>query len=244
MNGDALADFVLELKMGNWPVLKILTQFETQLQALVGTLVSLPLLTSKYYGVIDQADLAGHDRKVCWEKIVRLTDPEARFVKTDIDDPLIQEAFALLPASFPSSEIIREVVWVEGVKFRGASSPRAMTAVFFCKENVVTSRELAISIVHEMAHQELFCFNLLDPLVPGGQEKHIHAPLQGVARPPMGRLHSAHALFRMITLEKIIAPELVTKHSLHLFQTIKTFADEELTDFGHRLVHEVYPEIL
>lgn len=100
-------------------------------------------------------------------------------------------------------------------------------------------KNLAVSIVHEMAHQELFVFNLLDRLVQAEADFNlVHAPFQGTVRPPIGRLHSLYALFRMVDFEKQAGlPS--EKHEQLIFDTIRSFQDFELTDFAKRLVQSI-----
>lgn len=100
-------------------------------------------------------------------------------------------------------------------------------------------KNLAVSIVHEMAHQELFLFNLLDRLVRTEADFNlVHAPFQGVVRPPIGRLHSLYALFRMVEFEKQAGlPH--ERHQQLVFDTIDSFKKFELTDFAKRLVQSI-----
>ena len=100
---------------------------------------------------------------------------------------------------------------------------------------------LAISIIHELAHQELFLINLVDRLIRSDVDFRLaHAPYQNKPRPPIGRFHSAHALFRMIQLEESISPESAERHQLLLAQTVETFLPNEVTDYGRTILNEVY----
>lgn len=124
-------------------------------------------------------------------------------------------------------------------KFRSACHPHYFGTLFLAVTDDPTS--LAVSLVHEMAHQELFLINLVDRLVNTKSDFNlVHAPYQGRARPPIGRLHSAHALFRMIQLEAKITPLKAAQHAELLNKTIANFEEDELTPFARKLVNEVY----
>lgn len=135
---------------------------------------------------------------------------------------------------------ISSYLLIENVSFRSASSPHAFGCIFF-GENMdrLDYKHLAVSIVHEMAHQELFLFNVLDRLVQENADfSLVHAPFQGIVRPPIGRLHSLYALFRMVEFEKQSdLPH--ERHQRLIFDTIDSFQDFELTDFAKKLVHTI-----
>lgn len=124
--------------------------------------------------------------------------------------------------------------------FRGASHPFFMGLLFLNFDNLADDREIAISIVHELAHQELFLLNMFDRLVTSSlNPRLIHSPYQDRVRPSIGRLHSAHALYRMLQVEKDLHPVLAEKHRNYLKNTIATFEDGELTELGSFLL-EIY----
>ena len=100
---------------------------------------------------------------------------------------------------------------------------------------------MALSLVHELGHQELFLLNLVDRLIQASSDYTLaHAPYQGKLRPPIGRLHSAHALFRMIQFENGSNSSRQQRHQRLLNETIETFAESETTPFAWKLLHEVY----
>jgi hypothetical protein len=126
--------------------------------------------------------------------------------------------------------------------FFGASHPKAIgiVAVGFRFETLSFQFQLR-SIVHEMAHQELFLVNLLDRIILPGNEFHVaYAPLQKKERPLIGRIHSAHALFRMAQFEKRLNLQCESPSVHLLMQTIQTIPLHGLTDFGRFLVTEIY----
>ena len=126
------------------------------------------------------------------------------------------------------------------VGFRSGSHPHAFGCIFFGERiKEFTEKEVAVSIVHEMAHQELFLFNLLDRLVETDADfKLIHAPFQGTVRPTIGRLHSLYALFRMVEFERQAGLN-SSRHADLLFATADTFTAGDLTDYGASLVDAV-----
>lgn len=126
------------------------------------------------------------------------------------------------------------------VHFRSGSSPHAFGCIILGeKMDSLAFENLAVSIVHEMAHQELFLLNLIDRLVNADADFNlVHAPFQGVKRPPIGRLHSLYALFRMVEFEKK-ADLPHERHQHLLLATIHSFEEFELTDFAKRLLHSI-----
>jgi hypothetical protein len=87
-----------------------------------------------------------------------------------------------------------------------------------------------------MAHQELFLVNLLDRLVNEPWDyNQVHAPFQGIKRPPIGRLHSLWALYRMVQFQRSTG-NVNQKHQNLLRQNVKAFEDQELTSFAKKLV--------
>jgi hypothetical protein len=63
----------------------------------------------------------------------------------------------------------------------------------------------------------------------------VHAPFQGVKRPPIGRLHSMWALYRMVQFQNTYA-EVDQKYRELLLKNVEAFEDQELTPFGKKLV--------
>ena len=95
---------------------------------------------------------------------------------------------------------------------------------------------MAVMIILVIAHQELFLINLLDRLVNQPFDyNEVHAPFQGTKRPPIGRLHSMWALYRMVQFQKI-QNEVDYKYRELLVKNVEAFEDQELTPFGKKLV--------
>lgn len=126
---------------------------------------------------------------------------------------------------------------LDGVPFRSASHPHAFGCIFLSSRIASMSpAELATSMVHEMGHQDLFLLNIIDRLIREEADyKMAHAPFQGVLRPPIGRLHSYFALFRMIQFERLAGLE-TRKHSRLFYETKESFTQDELTEYGFQIV--------
>ena len=127
-------------------------------------------------------------------------------------------------------------------EFFGASHPKAIGIIAIGSRFKTLAFQFQLrSIVHELAHQELFLVNLLDRIILPGNEFHVaYAPLQKKERPLIGRIHSAHALFRMAQFEKRQSLQCETPSVQLLSQTIQTIPLQGLTDFGRFLVTEIY----
>jgi HEXXH motif-containing protein len=122
---------------------------------------------------------------------------------------------------------------------RSASHPHLWGLLFLAPAQDEIA--LSVSLVHELAHQELFLLNLLDPLVqPESLTDSVYSPYQNKNRPSIGRLHSAHALFRMIEIERRLNLAVRAQHLEYLKATLKTLSDDLTTGFSRRLIHEVY----
>lgn len=136
------------------------------------------------------------------------------------------------------TENITLLLRVKGVSFRSASHPHLFGVILIGDgiENL-SSEQAAVSIVHELAHQELFLINLADRLVNASFDyNEIHAPFQGKKRPPIGRLHSLWALYRMIDFQ-MASNNVNSKYVDLLSANVRAFDDGELTDIGKVLVN-------
>ncbi len=155
------------------------------------------------------------------------------------------ETINLLQKTSPQSYIAWEnhidgIVKISGGNFYGASHPHII-AVILLGDKFFNSptRDRALSLVHEMGHQELFLINTLDRLVQQGFEySMLHAPFQGKERPPIARLHSLFALFRMVQFERENGILRSNNYDL-LCDNIQSFRDGELTPFGLKTVESI-----
>ncbi len=166
------------------------------------------------------------------------------------DREALAAAIACLNERAPASarileKFVQNVVKVDDVPFRSASYPRAQGCIFLGEKAFRMSPEaLATSLVHELAHQELFLVNLIDRLVCAERDYNlVHAPFQGKCRPPIGRLHSFYALFRMIQFGRQIGGANKYHEDL-LAATIDSFQVGELTPFCQLLVERCAGHVL
>lgn len=124
--------------------------------------------------------------------------------------------------------------------FMGASHPKTFGMVFFGNflMNQPTS-QAAISIVHELAHHELFLINLIDRLIDESFDRsEKFSPLQKKSRPPIGRLHALYALFRMTQFMAVAGHE-ISENRQKIGETIDTFESRELTEFSQQLLEAI-----
>ena len=130
---------------------------------------------------------------------------------------------------------------ISGGDFYGASHPHVASLILLGDKFFKGSRfDQALSLVHEMGHQELFLINTLDRLVQTGSEySMLHAPFQGKERPPIARLHSLFALFRMVQFERENGLNTSTNLDL-LVANLSSFKENELTDFGSKVVENIH----
>lgn len=128
---------------------------------------------------------------------------------------------------------------VSGVDFMGASHPQLWGKIILNIKLLTMEKNVIVnSIVHEMAHQELFLLNLVDRLVLKQFDNNLEfAPYQNMSRPPIGRLHSCHALYRMLQYKYSTSKnELMSKFK----KNIENLHEYELTQFSKGLIDEVY----
>ncbi|MCI5072832.1 HEXXH motif-containing putative peptide modification protein [bacterium] len=138
-----------------------------------------------------------------------------------------------------TNETITHICFFKSDSWKSGSHPHFFGCIFLNIDQAI--EELALAIVHELAHQELFLLNLIDRLVLSDSDYNlVHAPFQKRERPPIGRLHSAHALFRMRQFKKS-AKQSTSDLDLTLKNTIKTFnSGRELTTFANKIIHDIY----
>jgi len=251
----------LVLDSGNWVVEPILNQLNTQLKKAVSdstfcsSITSLCLsyykktpassvkLDSKSKGIFDltTSDSTASLLMSCFvqehpEAVIRATFSmeESRMIEAALG--VIKENDLGLYRLI--TENIAFFIKVQGAVFRSASHPHMLGSILLSDRiNTMDAPQLAVSIVHEFAHQELFLLNFLDRLVVSGFEyNEIHAPFQGRKRPPIGRLHSLWALFRMVQFERKAGLP-YERHTQLLIENSKAFEHGELTDFAQYLVH-------
>lgn len=126
---------------------------------------------------------------------------------------------------------------VRNSQYRSASHPHLYGAILIGDGIALQSaHDVAVSIVHELAHQELFLLNMIDRLVNRAFDfNEIHAPFQGKRRPPIGRLHSLWALYRMVQFHETLGKR-DEKLLRLLVENASSFESNELTPFATRIV--------
>ncbi len=156
---------------------------------------------------------------------------------------LMSEAYPELFSQYIKS--ISSITFVETQYFGSASSPRCFGNLYIgthiFKEQGL--EELVYMIAHELGHIELFLVNTLDRLVTAKLDKSfVVAPFQGVPRPPIGRLHSCHAIYRMLWFDRkynrFHKDQPILKSQLD--ETVQTLLKEECTEYGKKILHDVY----
>lgn len=139
-------------------------------------------------------------------------------------------------------QFIKELSFIKmnSLQFKSATNPHLIGAIVLTNQiNYDESYELTRSIVHELAHHELFLINFYDRLtLENSDGVNIFSPYQKLERPPIGRLHSLWALFRMIQYGKREGKSV--QNELTLFnQTIQTLENNIMTEFGTTLIKTI-----
>jgi hypothetical protein len=158
------------------------------------------------------------------------------------DSQKIKEAISLINMLSPESNdtlkiFLNAFIYSTEANFYGASHPHILGAIVLGEKfSNASVLDAAISIVHEMGHQELFLINTLDRVVRHGFEYNmIHAPFQGKARPPIARMHSLFALYRMVQVERLYGIR-DSGNSQLMDENLKSFSSGELTEYGEAIL--------
>lgn len=122
----------------------------------------------------------------------------------------------------------------------GTSFPQSFGTVYFGNRlSDVTAEDLAISLCHELAHHELFLINLYDRLINPGFDRSLKfAPFQNKERPPIGRLHSLFAIYRMILSRRRSGAEFANDADVYK-ATEESFGSDELTPFAKAMLESM-----
>ncbi len=122
--------------------------------------------------------------------------------------------------------------------FASASHPHLLGAIFLTsKIDFQDIYFLSKSIIHELAHYELFLINFFDRLILEPHDQSLmFSPFQGRERPPIGRLHSYWAVFRMIQFS--IACQKYKQEDLDMLHATElTLSKEVLTPMAVKLIN-------
>lgn len=232
-----------------------------RLSFLEGRPVPSYVATLAYYRVLPAEDVlvalkdgAFEGRAPCypsphpvWRRLTKTVASQCDPIKLDqTQNDVLLNSWADLAAVSKSNgsqfaSAIQAIAPLGGADFGAASTPHLFGCIFVSQRWIEQPFEKRMtSLVHELAHQELFMVNLVDRLVNSSADYALaHAPLQGTMRPPIGRLHSAHALFRMRNFQREVGWESSESDRL-LADTCRTFQPGELTPLASELVNKVY----
>jgi hypothetical protein len=166
---------------------------------------------------------------------------------TDAHRRALDAALGVLKERLPAAHAaltgwMQRILLVEGAVLSG-SSPRFFGCILMPTEHFQRSPiKFASELVHEMAHQELFVLNAYDRLVqPAADDVWRFSIFAGVRRPTMGRLHAAHAIFRMLQIARATHQRLRLMRG-QLWTTTRSFREGELTPLAQAIVDDVYRE--
>jgi HEXXH motif-containing protein len=137
------------------------------------------------------------------------------------------------------------VYFLDGIAPSSFTVARFFGHVFLSARESLDTEDIALLLIHEMAHTELNLITLFDDLFsPQSLRTEAYAPFQQKMRGPVGRVHAAHALYRMLNFAR-------ASHSQHtegllrdFAATLATFDDVEPTSLGKVLIAELYRHTL
>ena len=185
------------------------------------------------------------DHRDFWESAVAQNKRKAILGTFSLDESaLLNQALRLIQNTCEVTYVAflatcRFICKVETEQFSSSSNPHFYGTIFIRPQGSVES--VALSLVHELAHHELFLVNLVDRLVNEKHERNlVYAPFQKVERPPIGRLHSAHALYRMLQFEAKMGVKSSFQHHEDLRTTVLGFTSDELTPWVQTWIHGIY----
>lgn len=259
--------FIQRLADGLWLFDEIMPAYLAKLSAsyrlafLGGRKVPAYVTTLAYYRVLPEADIlaalenqnfdgrapSSRSGREVWNQLAQLVEKDCSAI--DYEAPEMEkllgswDELTQLDQSHGCEfgKVVSAMVPLEGSDFGAASTPRLLGCLFITRTWLELPFEKRMtSLVHELAHQELFVINLTDRLVNSDADfSLVHAPLQGAMRPPIGRLHAAHALYRMRQFQRRVGWPCQESERL-LEETCGTFAQGDLTPFAAELVKDVY----
>lgn len=250
-----------ELESGSWAVRDLADRFRHSLAHSLGRMESRHNLTELSLAFYRRYDLSQVTLAVPDKGLKSCLKTECPSASIAIEKVMCADYLECFLSRFPSAEVdkieravafikdadlelhrliddsISMFIRLSSARFRSASHPHLFGSILIGDGvDKQSAEEIAVSIVHEFAHQELFLVNLIDRLVNREFDfNEIHAPFQGRARPPIGRLHSMWALYRMVQFQKI-SGKVDESHRQLLSRSVKSFQAGELTKMASDLV--------
>jgi hypothetical protein len=146
-----------------------------------------------------------------------------------------------LEAHAALNNCIRHIVPLQGTPFGAKVHPWLFGCIFF-HEYLLSAgpKETAVTLVHELAHHELFLINLVDSLVePTAAGDPQPALGQHCPHSAIDGLHEAHALFRTTRYQRLAGGDWPGQAAL-LGEALTSLRSQKLTPLGVLLVDEVY----
>lgn len=155
------------------------------------------------------------------------------------------------------NEIIPIEPTSENIKMRkdgsGLSTHFYRKGVFLSRPMVDETRafELALNLTHEMGHQALMAYEVLDDIIQGGPEVQSFSPIRQTSRPAIQSLHAVIAIVYMLEfiyaferkLLQIIGPDYLNKRKAELKKGLKeglySLEDISMTKLGNQIVSEL-----
>lgn len=195
--------------------------------------------------------ISKHDRSApFWADALKITVDEKATLASVLPCeyvPLLKSLHSLnTPAYRPILEWLSPFVFFDSSDWLASSQPH-MAGAIFLNRSLLGSDALTETLIHEMAHQELFCLNLIDRLVkPHADNQLTYAPFQKTERPAIGRLHAAHSLYRTCQFHAALAAQdsLQAKRfaeaSHSLTATVATLSPSDFTPLGNLLIQQCY----
>lgn len=234
-----------DLSLGRWPADEVLNMLRATLFMRLNQNLELFESTFKYYY---DSKLEAHDFKLDREVLCSWPSSYQIFLREHLSGlapriPVAHEIDGIVRTisqsqSWPNFSL--KFSLIDGGNFFGASHPFLFGIIHLGRKFLDGDPfDRQLTIVHELGHQELFLFNTIDPIVNSPYEQNmLHGPFQGKDRPPIARMHSLFALFRMVQRErenginKSLNSELLQKNLI-------SFQSRELTGFGQGLVNSI-----
>ncbi len=250
-----------QLGNGQWVIDTLLPLFREALEAAVGKSgQALTALTMLRYRLVETPppELIGGPEFLVEQRDDPATrsfwDRAAGHIKMDTryrpageaESVSVRAALDFMNAADPNAYAalrccIRHIVLLEGAPF-GAKVHPWFFGCIFCHEHTLSTapEEMSVTLMHELAHHELFLINLVDRLIAlVADQDRRSVPWTSRKRPTIDRIHEAHAFFRTVRYQHLTGSE--SFHPAYLLgKAITTLPPQALTPFGAHLVHEIY----